>query len=113
MVCVACSVGVERLEIDSSSRCDILLCANYHPMTAGNRLANGDRFQHTQLHVIIQSCFHRIPPVEWNGYWCVIRNWLSIEVDHQFHGRAAHAGQDLMLTSVECARLVVLEEMLL
>ena len=82
-------------------------------MTPGNRLANGDRFQHSQLDVMIQSCFHSIPPVEWNGYWCVMRNWLSIGVDHQFQGRVGHEGQDLMFTSIECARLVVLEEVLL
>ena len=113
MVCLPDGMLIQRLEIYSAAVFTRFFPLGYHPGAPSYGGAHRDRFNHPQPHVLVKASFNFFLGMHRDWYWCVVCHWLGIGVYHEPHVGTAHHWQRLVLTYIECAGGVVVNQPLL
>ena len=113
VMCFSRGMGIEWLQVNGTSWIAIILGADDHSMAPCHRFAHWRRFDHTKPDILVQAALNIIPPVEGDWYGGVAWHRLGLWVYHEFQKGALHHREGLMLARVKCARLVVVDQVLL
>ena len=69
VMCSPSGVGIERLHVHGPPWFLILLRAYDHPVAVCHWVANGDRLDHTESHIVVQPGFDFLLPMHRTGVW--------------------------------------------
>lgn len=113
VMCFPFRMGIEGLKVDCPTWFPILLCTDHHSVTPRNGFAYRHGLENTQTDVLIKACFHFMLPMKWDGYGCVVSHRFGCRVNHKLEWRTLHERKRLVVTRIECAGFVVVQEILL
>ena len=91
----------------------VFLGSYHHPVAPRDRFPHQYWFDDAKGHVLVETCFHLVLPVEGDGYRCVMGHWFCIRIYHEPHRDTVHEWKWLVLAGVEGAGFVVIQEPLL
>ena len=101
-------VRVECLAIHHSSGFPVLLGADEHTMSPGNRSASCNLLDDAHFAVLVEAGLDVITPVDWDLDGCVAGDGFGVRVNHQPEWRALHWIERLVVIRVEGTNVVVL-----